>query len=420
MAASRLGITIFVILLVMQITPWAHYPFQPQGHLLIWSAPAAAASKTNSTIAPTTTTSTHSTTTTSTLYYKPPAMTKPYIIRNVNVTAPTAFPRPGDPQVIPPIGGGWFPSDLDVVIYLPTDQIITTPVIVKGGRNVRIVGGQWDLRYGDACLVIDSPSKSAFVEGCHLNSGTHGLYPDMIALRNRTPAQVPGAGPYDVYFQNILVDYCNYEGVRGANHTDLIQDQTNGNPLGNVYIENFTGVTSDQGFFFPNYGPTKSIHLRNVDLSYGAAPLAQGALIWLRADNTKPILPGSMEEVYVTPLPSHPAWRWYSISVWPKNYNIKDPQFVRYKFWLWGNIPSADGRACSFMPADQITGYIRLGPPPGGSFVSAQNVGLNYRSPHDRPAGQAIQTTYPSTKKTTRSQPPGPIIKVPLPKMRLP
>ena len=333
-------------------------------------------STTTTTNPPTTTTPPSTTSPTSTLIYSPPAMTNPLIINAAAST--TDFPRKGDP--VNPGNGNYFPADRDVIIYLSTTQKITQSVTVKGGRNVRIVGGEWDLKSGDVCLVIDSPSKSVFVEGAHANSGTAGLYPDIFVLRNRDSATVPGAGPYDIYFQNCLVDYALYQGSADANHIDAIQDQTETVPTGNIYIENVSITTSDQGIFWQNHGPSKSIHLRNVDLQYGAPPVANGALLWIREDgDSTPVLPGSMNNVYVGDNPWFSPW--YTTSVWPKNYNIPDEQWQPYHFWTWGTMPSADGQSVTFEPAAQITGTIRRGPPPGGHFVQAANVGLNYKSP---------------------------------------
>jgi hypothetical protein len=415
MAASRSRSTIFVILLVMQITPWAHYPLNQQGHILTLSAPAAA-SKTTTTNTPTTTaTSPPTTTTTNTLAYSPPVMTNPYIIRNVNVND-ISFPRGGDPQVSTGIGG-CFPSTLDVIIYLPTNQVITGNIYVKGGRNVRIVGGKWKLSGADSALVVDAITKSVFIEGCHIDM--NNSVADGIALRNRPTSLVPGAGPYDIYIQNVRVEGNNYDG--GGLHPDLLQDQSEGIPLGHLYIENFSGWTVDQGFFLPvrSATPHGSFYFKNVELHY-SSNLYGAALIWLRDDSSQPVLPGTMDNVWVSDVyPANPSWPWYDVAVWPKTSTWTDGG-VDYPFASWGTILSADKKSVTFMPVTQITGKINAGLPPGGSFVKASQVGLNYRSPHDRPAGPPTQTAHPSTQKEDKSLPPRPDIQVPGPQMQLP
>ena len=75
-----------------------------------------------------------------------------------------------------------------------------------------MVGGEWNLsnvRGNDACLELESPSQSIFIEGCHLNHGQYYQplsdqdilngwfidYPDIIVFRNNNVAS------YDIYFQ---------------------------------------------------------------------------------------------------------------------------------------------------------------------------------------------------------------------------
>lgn len=151
--------------------------------------------------------------------------------------------------------------------------------------------------------------------------------------------------------------------------------------MGNFYAENVSITSSDQAIFL-GPGDLSSVHLRNVDLQYGAAPLAAGALLWL-SDNA-PTPTGSMDNVWVTALPSQPTWAWYDIAVWPKTDGYSDGG-VTFPFAGWGTTVSADGNSVTFAAVDQISGQINFGRPPSGSFVSAASVGLNYKSPHPGP-----------------------------------
>jgi hypothetical protein len=186
-------------------------------------------------------------------------MTNPLVINGVNPND-LFFPRSGDPHQdhsSEGVYGDFFPSNLDVVIYLPTNVVLSHAVVVRGGRHVRIVGREWKVASSNDAtnaIIIDAPSESAFIEGAHIDmNATAG---DAIALRNRVFA---GSGPYDTYVQNVRAE--NNSWWDGApDHPDLIQDQGDGVPLGHVYVENFTGSTADQGIFLPGQSPTAGFY----------------------------------------------------------------------------------------------------------------------------------------------------------------
>jgi hypothetical protein len=48
--------------------------------------------------------------------------------------------------------------DLDVIIYLPTDQVLTRWVEVRGGRNVRIAGRDRDAIAPTTCCSSGRPN----------------------------------------------------------------------------------------------------------------------------------------------------------------------------------------------------------------------------------------------------------------------
>ena len=289
-----------------------------------------------------------------------------------------------------------FPLTQDVKIYMPTNQYITGCVSIQGGRNVRVIGGEWNLLKGDACLYIDSPAKSIFVEGCHLNSGTNyqsaGGYidhPDIIAFRNNNVYS------YDIYFQNVLIDYCLYGGTDNSNHTDCTQEQFNHpNLTGNIYYENCSFTTSDQAIFLQasqvngdgsiTYWPVaNTVNFHNVDLQYGAAPVAGGGLLWLAdIQAALPVSGGTINGLYVTSKTELPysGWPWYEVALWPKDAGwVYDDGSMPCKGW--GTIVSSDGESVTCAPADKMAGSIYYGRPAGGSFVQAVNVGRNYKSP---------------------------------------
>jgi hypothetical protein len=307
------------------------------------------------------------------LLFAPPAQSNTHVITNVDPDVDTRFPRASDPGVSTSIGR-FFPPDRDVQIHLPKNVTLTKGIVVAGGRHVRIIGGKWKLASGTTTIVLDAGSGSFFVEGAHIDA--NHLAADAIVLRNRPTSQVPGARAYDTYVQNVFVE--NIDGIPSGVHGDVIQNQSSNVALGYLKVENLTGITDYQGFFIPNRAPFKGFHFRNVDLRYGSSP-SSGALFWFRDNQSQPVFPGTLENVWAGPHPS--VTPWYDVSVWPKSKASKY-DVGTYDWPSWGTVPAADGLSVTFSAANQITGSIQKGAPPGGSFVTPSKVGWSYVSPH--------------------------------------
>jgi hypothetical protein len=325
-----------------------------------------------------------------TSHIRPPqqgSLRSPYVVR-LSADDQLELPRPGIDPLIGFDKGGWtehyFPFDLDVTIVMPRDRMIVAaePLLVHGGRRVRVIGGH--IRAANAktsaWLIADTIGESIFFEGLHVDVA--GYHADAIVAREDPAVRrrlAPGTGPYDLYVQNTLI-----EGVAGTfdtRHGDVLQYQTR---IGRLYVENLTAATQYQGLFIPSSttGPgAAEAFLRRVNLKTDRnIPGAdRPGLLWIRLERDRaprpdtPWYPVHFDEVYVeeSPLPGFRPWHVFSITP-----GTNQP---------WAAVASPDQSNVTYPPDSGVTGEIRRGPPLGGDFVRPEQVGVNYVSPWGEP-----------------------------------
>jgi hypothetical protein len=251
-------------------------------------------------------------------------------------------------------GGAWvLPRDRDCLIDLPDTRAVTRPVIVRGCRNVVLIGGEVDhdgrLRPGDLTGIgiwLDGWTGTAHVEGVRL--GGSGLS-DALWLSS------PHAGS-TAQVENVRVDH-----VQGAYdiplarcappppdpHPDLIQLFQGPERL---RIDRFTGYTTYQGIFDDSGEKTPRRILRELTVSRSNVELTGGGC------SAAAVVPGSVTERAGSPTRLD-------------------------RFWVEDNGRGSPALIPSRAAEPSWWGNARRGRPPGGDFVTAGDAGLEYESP---------------------------------------
>lgn len=245
----------------------------------------------------------------------------------------------------------------DYVIRFPRTKKVGY-TLIEGGRNIVIIGGHITIpsTAGQVrgALYIKGATGTVHIEGL-LIDGSGGRAADGIDIA--APRAV-------VQLQNIRV--VGLHGTYDGHHADIVQ------PFGGVGELRIDRRSDYQGLFLkqePN-GPIGAIDLRRIDLSYPAAnPHGNtGSLLWL----THPDLTGCaapptrLAAVYVTPRGGQALG---DQAIWPNTHNPPTCRAVQ------------QGERLRFPATPAITGEVRLGPPPGGSFVPPGVAGLGYTTP---------------------------------------
>jgi hypothetical protein len=329
-------------------------------------APAAAAKPATTTTAakPSSTTTTTTTTTTSA---KPPATT---------TTAPPVSPADGT-TVAGAAGAGttdataatrarlaWAPPRLTnpITVNVTTsnrslrldsgkDYIVSMPagaltggygVVINGGRNVVLIGGEIDIPWqGD-------PPPVNSRRGLYLQNQTGTVHVEGLWIHGTDLSE--GIDLDERYGATVQIEDVRIDGVHARdesgftdNHPDLIQTWAGPNVL---RVDHLSGSSDYQGFFFAplQYGPAAPslFDLRNIDISASikdGIPFA-GVLLWQSTT-----FPMNVSNLYLVPGQRKGMWS----SQWPT--------------------PSAWG-----------PGVIQ-GRPSAGSYATSSTVGTTYRSP---------------------------------------
>lgn len=272
-----------------------------------------------------------------------------------------APPDLADPLTVEVVDGktsyGTYPADRDLMVVLPK-AVRTKPVAVYGGRNVRVVGGhlapqlisgsKYALRFGHL-------TGSAFVEGVLIDGASEHM--DGIAAYGKK-----GTKP-DIYIQNCRI--VNITGTYEGVHGDIFQAQ---GPLGTIRIDGLTGSSDYQGLFIPNqFGITKA-EISRTDLTAALTPTTGTwtHLLWL-ADTCKKTYPVMLSEVWCVPRPGQHL----GICVHPRSDSSGTCAATL----------SPDQETLWWPERTRISGFVRAGLPPTGSFVPEGVAGVDYVSP---------------------------------------
>jgi hypothetical protein len=204
----------------------------------------------------------------------------------------------------------------------PGPLVLTSKVVVSGGRNVELQNCNFDVTSSDWAGYLKNQSGTLWVHNVHFG-GKH--------LTGGVQMQEPGA---TVVMRDVVFD--RVYGSLHTNHAELLQTWCGPKRL---LIDGLTGSTNYQGLFMlPDQWcstPLSSFDIRHVDIND-----TQGAYaLWL--GDVKGPLRLSVKDVYISP-PEKRTWRGW---------------------WL---MPQP--------PAGTWTG-VSAGAPPGGNYVQATSGG---------------------------------------------
>jgi len=122
-------------------------------------------------------------------------------------------------------------ADEDAILELPRNEVRAGPLRVRGGRNVRIIGGDMGRqsfttgRYGRSTTLSDyewGPTQSMFIEGLKFDLAlgfptvNGNLAPPDDAPPEADAIHVIGAAPYTEHPPDIYVQNCNIANPRGT------------------------------------------------------------------------------------------------------------------------------------------------------------------------------------------------------------
>ena len=240
-------------------------------------------------------------------------------------------------------------------------------LIVSGGRNVVIVGGEVEIPWrGDNPTIAErrafffrDQAGTLHLEGIKL----HGE-----DLTEGIQLNTPNA---DVQIANVAVIdvHARDQDSFTDNHPDLIQSFGGAH---SITIERFTGSTDYQGLFFHSAtdGATKHGPIAIHDTNIIGLPTAR-YLLWFSLDGHEDTV--SLKNVWL----EVPSQRSGGIgrAVWPD---------VNGDFPHRAESINYAGTSAIIWPEEmtpQILGHVTQGSPPAGNFVNADFVGTNYISP---------------------------------------
>ena len=232
--------------------------------------------------------------------------------------------------------------DQDYIVEMPDEPLdVTGGLVINGGRNVVLIGGE--IRISEPGgraqevrgLYLHDQRGTVHVEGLHITGSDLG---EGINLDQREGATVQ--------LQNIRVD--TVHGERDGQHADVIQAWAGPSVL---RLDRFTGYTTYQGFFllpkqFLDEDP-EGFDLRRVNLVAESDDV--GYLLWRDGDEW----PIDVQDVWVAP--------------------AEDDDRAQDE--------DADSLTWSKNDDSDSWGDVQVGVPPGGDFVPADSVGVDYVSP---------------------------------------
>lgn len=293
------------------------------------------------------------------LYWSPPPLTDPITIEIASDSGSVIRMEP----------------DQDYILQFP-DEPVRGNIIISGGHNVVIIGGEiaipWrgedpSIRHRTGLTIYD-PTGVVHIEGLlihgeDVSEGFQITAPEAI-----------------VQIQNVAVMgiHARDQVEFSDNHPDLIQ--TLGN-VGELRVDRFTGSTDYQGFFFKadDNGSHNSVNLRHVNLI--GLPTAR-YLFWIHAAqwiDSEWIIndwEGSvtLHDVWI----DVPEEREGGLgdAIWPP---------IDFDYPMAAQLfRDEHGRLCATWSSEMhvvVNGYLCEGLPEGGNFVSVEDIGIGYQSP---------------------------------------
>jgi hypothetical protein len=272
------------------------------------------------------------------LTWAPPALQNP-ITRHVDVTG----------------GLGTLDATRDYVLIMPSAPR-TEALVINGGRNVVLIGGEVAIPYQGTSPTITS-RRALYIANSTGTVHVEGLLLHGDDISEGIQINAPSAV---VQIQNVSVRNVHArDQVRFSdNHPDVIQTWGG---VGELRVDGLTGESDYQGLFFKAdfNGPHGRVRLRNVNLR--AMPTTRYQF-WM--DGTGGGYPTvTLDGVWVQPGPN----RSFGKTVWPDVDHAQHPVRIVDGAASWPTLP--------------VTGVVRQGTPPGGDFVPASSVGLGYVSP---------------------------------------
>jgi hypothetical protein len=272
------------------------------------------------------------------LAWPPPALTSPVTI-HVGVTG----------------GIGTLSTTRDYRLVMPGAPR-TEGLVINGGRNVVLVGGEIAIPHQGSNPTINSR------RALHIANSTGVVHVEGLLLHGDDISEgIQIAAPQaTVQLQNIAVLNVHARDQLGFsdNHPDVIQTWGS---VGELRVDRLTGESDYQGLFFKadfngRHGP---VHLRNVNLRSTATSRYQ---FWL-SDKGGGYPTVSLREVWVETAPG----RSFAKTVWPDTSHAQHAAVISGGAASWPTLP--------------VTGAVRAGVPAAGDFVRASDVGVAYVSP---------------------------------------
>lgn len=250
----------------------------------------------------------------------------------------------------------------DYIIEMP-DQPIRRNMVIVGGRNVVMIGGEIFIPWQSnptissrTALKIKDSTGIVHIEGLLLHGDD--ISEGIQINAPQATIQLQNIGIFNVHAR----DQVNFT----DNHPDVIQ--TYGN-VADLRIDRMTGTSDYQGLFFKADfdGPHGIVHVSRTNII--GDPTAR-KLIWFQEEfGAGPFI---LENVWI----DVPESADFGNAVWP---TVRGSYPARAILGMTDqNVPYAT------WPVEMspiVTGHVYEGTPPGGNFVNPEDVGIGYTSP---------------------------------------
>ena len=273
----------------------------------------------------------------------------------------------------------------DYRLHLPTGGPLVGGLMITGGHNVQIIGGEIDMTVpcsdsSSACHGINisrgSASGEVYIEGVYIRNPDPNYLTDTLDTGDGIDVDdYPGAT--DVVLQNVRI-----EGIKGCDpavpsaHADVFQPYNAGNA--NLNVDHLTGTTDCQGlqvdpdYAYVTYGRLpQSGTFKNVNINVFANPSTGNSnryATWFTYGTSSCVsYPITLSNFYV----KEPDGTLADNAVWPDPANSYP-----------GGCHGAYNGGQAFWPTlSTLTGGVTTGLPPGGDYVPSGVAGINYISP---------------------------------------
>jgi hypothetical protein len=259
------------------------------------------------------------------------------------------------------------------------NTVVTDAINIKGGRNVRLVGGYIKSANtkpspcgvdGQRGMCPNTPLKTAIrfntnrsltIEGTHID--VHGIGQD--AIHSRNPAD-GGNAPRTFYMRNLIIE--GFTGIHAGTHADAFHTQSRMGPI-DMYVENVTVRSGYNSLTLQGLNTgIAALRIRNFDFAQDQR-FNNGQLeCW-----PKKYSKSSHSNCGITAcLLAHPVRDFQLENVYCDSGGIVINN---------SDVKRPDGRK-HYLPGVNLAGTHK-GLPSGGSFVKPGNIGLNYNPGYD-------------------------------------